>query len=545
MAYWQNSGITSIFTGTNANDGTGDNIRTGFIKVDNNFANLSAYIGGTQVDFLNSNIATLLVTTANVNTLNVNTANFTQGISLTGNINTGNLISSYGVYSSRATTGTLIATTASVSSSINALGGISTGASIVPTANVSYDLGSPTNYFRNVYSQGLIQVNTITVQSAASIYELQANVLVGSQQDIGILGKYNLGVSGASGNNYSFFGWQNQSNSFVFLSGITSDPTAGNSIVVGGTYGNVHFGSQLISNATSATSTTTGALQVVGGVGVKGNVYASTHYGNIVSTVATIGNVTVGNVVGNTTVVGNVILNNGNVIISGSPVVTAATLQNYATIYGGATITGITGFLSSAPSTSSSTGAVVIPNGGLGVGGNVVAGGFVGPYYGTIANPNQTNITTVGTLGNVTVGGTTYTTSVQATNVSTNNLVGVGNIFLTSVSGLTSLQFSDNSQLKTAKWTLVESFSSITTGYVYPTHTLSYYDNIYNELLIKFVNGSAGITTTVIPLPVGGGTWIIGAVGGGSPTIAFGVDDNSSSWSIGTVQTTNVYVYAR
>jgi hypothetical protein len=77
MAYWQPSGITDIRTGTTPNDGTGDNIRTAFTKVDTNFGNLSSFLSGTSVDFTNANVAVKL-TAGNVTAGNITLSSVVQ-----------------------------------------------------------------------------------------------------------------------------------------------------------------------------------------------------------------------------------------------------------------------------------------------------------------------------------------------------------------------------------------------------------------------------------------------------------------------------------
>ena len=57
MAFWQTTSISDINIGTSPNDGTGDNIRLSFTKVDSNFSNISGFLAGTRVDFLNANIS--------------------------------------------------------------------------------------------------------------------------------------------------------------------------------------------------------------------------------------------------------------------------------------------------------------------------------------------------------------------------------------------------------------------------------------------------------------------------------------------------------
>jgi hypothetical protein len=69
-------------------------------------------------------------------------------------------------------------------------------------------------------------------------------------------------------------------------------------------------------------------------------------------------------------VVGDLYLNTGTIYINGSPVTTSA-----ATGFNGGNVLFQTNFVAATSSVSSKTGAVIIPNGGLGVEGNVNIGG--------------------------------------------------------------------------------------------------------------------------------------------------------------------------
>ena len=77
MAYWQPSGIIDINVGTTPNDGTGDNIRTAFSKVDSNFGNLSTFLSSTSVDFSSANVAVKL-TVGNVTAGNITLSSVVQ-----------------------------------------------------------------------------------------------------------------------------------------------------------------------------------------------------------------------------------------------------------------------------------------------------------------------------------------------------------------------------------------------------------------------------------------------------------------------------------
>jgi hypothetical protein len=180
---------------------------------------------------------------------------------------------------------------------------------------------------------------------------------------------------------------------------------SGNSIVYDGIYGNTHFGSQLLSDTTVSTTTNTGALIVAGGVGIGGNL----------------------NVAGNITQCGY------NVLTTNTP---GLNVSNVNLINNNVTITGTN------PSVSTSTGALVLSYGGLGVagninaGGNVSAAGFVGPLYGTVMTAAQPNITSVGTLSSLNVGSASAT-SIGVTNLTVGSTLNMSGAALTNLNTLT------------------------------------------------------------------------------------------------------------
>jgi hypothetical protein len=444
MAFWQTNSVTDINIGTTPNDGTGDNIRLAFSKVDNNFSNISTFLAGTSSDFLNANVSLNLysnyLTTSN---LFVSNATGTTA-SFSSNVTVGNLNANTGIHAGPATlTSLAVSGQSTFSSNINA------AANIVPVTSGLYDLGSPTLRFRTIYSQSTDAATQIQSSSDAGILLVHANASPGDVQDTGIMGNITSDFGGA--NTYAFFGYQPANDNFVFK--ITNtNATKGNNVVYDGVYGNAQLGSLFLSNSTISSSSTTGALIVKGGAGITGNINAAnsiiapTHYGNIVATVA---NITRMNVSG--TVSANLSVD-GTIFSSGAPVVTTSTLSTLgiSTYSGqGSLFTGNTIFTSSGTSTSNVTGAVVI-FGGLGVGagttggninvyGNVSATGIVGTHYGTIATVNQPSITGLGTLGSLTVTNATTTGTLNATTIGVTNLTATGTVTLSAISGLTSL----------------------------------------------------------------------------------------------------------
>lgn len=387
MAFWNSTQIININEGTLPNDGTGDNIRDAFNKVDTNFGNIATQLSQFNQDWTNANVEyNFQAQFGNISNLFV--ANST-GINstFTSNTTSANIIATAGLYSSGVTYLT---------------GNTYVAAPIIPATNGLYDIGSPTNRFRTIYSQTTDAATQISSSSDSGILKVHANAFVGDQQDTGILGNISSDYNGHS--TYAFFGHQFTTNDFIYK--ITNiDATLGNNIVAGGIYGNGHFGSAFLSNSTPSTNTATGALVVTGGAGFGGDV----------------------NIGGNANV-------SGNLAVAGSQVLTVSSV-GISNIYNGtgSIFTGNTVFPAATPSTSYNTGAVVITNGGLGVFGNVTAGGFVGPYYGTVQTAAQPQITSLGSLTSLTISGPTNAAGISATSLGVTALTVTSTITATGV----------------------------------------------------------------------------------------------------------------
>ena len=385
MTTWNSSNYVPINVGQAPNDGTGTDIRDAFITVDSNFQNISVQLNSPYQDWLNANVAG----TTNLNIANIASLTATQTVintaDIVGNIYANNVIANTGLYSSGITTltgnttvGNILITGTPVFAGAN----VKISTHITPTSNVSYDLGSPTNFFRNIYALGTVTVNQSQLTVGATLQEIPTQANVGSISDVGTLTQSN--VSGTA-TTYAFFGWQNASKNFVYYQ-TAANPLSGNSVLYGGVYGNVHFGSQLLSNTTVSTSTSTGALIVSGGAGIGGAVYVGGNVttpfliGNTVSTTSTVGNIAVtGYVVGNLNIAGtNATINGYQVITTNTPGINVYSGLN--AINAPVTITAIN------PSTSTSTGAFVLSYGGAGIAGNINVGGL-GNFAGNVTAP--------------------------------------------------------------------------------------------------------------------------------------------------------------
>lgn len=370
---WQPTSIKDINEGTTANDGTGDSIRNAFFKVDENFSNITSFFNGGGDYATGPAFSTLAITTANISQGNVGNIVIT-------NIN--------GPYTNAAVNGT------------NIYGNINVAGNIVPTAYGTYNLGSPDRPFANLYVVATISTTQITTSSDSGLLIVHANTTPTDEKDVGIIGNVS---NHFSSNMYAFFGYQALTNNFVYKLTPNNAATLGNSVVYDGAYGNVQFGALYLSNTTAATSNITGALIVAGGIGTNQDIHSA---GNIYQR-------------------GYRVLNTADVDSIGYPI-----FNGTGSLFAGNTI-----FATTTPSVSTNTGAIVVL-GGVGVAGNITAGGYVGNFHGNVVNAVQPYITTVGSLGNLTVLGTTSTSSLQATSGSITGLLATTGIFQTQTTTL-------------------------------------------------------------------------------------------------------------
>ena len=222
-----------------------------------------------------------------------NTLWFYNNATNTAKLTTSNLTLLQNTPSTSTGTGALIVTGGvGVAGSLNVGSNVTVSGHMLPSANVAYDLGSSSQRWRTLYISG----NTIVMGG----------------------GTISMSPSG------SF--------TFAYAGGSIADGT---------------FANLTANSGVASTSTTTGALQIVGGAGITGSIYAGAN--------VSIGGSTPGLI----TPPGS----NSNLIIdpdgSGNVYISANTFINYPT-----------------PSTSTTTGALVV-NGGAGITGDAYHGGNV------------------------------------------------------------------------------------------------------------------------------------------------------------------------
>ena len=345
---------TIINIGVEPNDGTGSSIRNALKTVNDNFelVNDALYAGTRQSiisalsvssNYFISNTYLIANTFVNADSLIGNTVNCQSNLT----------VGSGGIY-------------------------VSGGGAYI-TGNV--------NIIGNLNVTGA-QQSSQSSNSTAPILLIHANAAPYTSddgKDIGLEWQYYDGTD-----KYGFLGWQNTTGSLVYLDNVTDTAN----VITNGSFGNVQFGQLLLSNTTPSVSNVTGALQVLGGVGIAGNLHATS---------ANIGNLRVtGNVLGAMYFAGGA----DTIFVNGSPVQTAAQSFNGGTV-GLPTI-----FADTTNSVGLGTGAVRVA-GGFTANGNVffnnlqiTTGGNVrSNLIGNIFTNAQPHITSLGTLTTLNVDG--------------------------------------------------------------------------------------------------------------------------------------------
>lgn len=326
-----------VNVGSIANDGTGDPIRTAFITVNENF------------NIINGAIFAATIPTE---------------------------LSSAGITTEWLISNTYILANSITANSITATGG---GAQITGDVNIIGNL----NIIGTQTTTGATQQSGT---SSVLLHYSETPLTLDDGKDIGTQWQYYT-----DSDEKAFFGWQNSTETLIYVTNITE--SAGN-VITDGIYGNVQFGSLLLSNTTPSDSSTTGALVVDGGLGVGGNINVS---GNIVANTVTTGNLAVlGYVNGSLNFIGG-----DTIYINGSPVATASQAFN------GGLVALNTTFISGTESINTTTGAVVINGiGGMGVGGNIhVGGNIAGNLAGQVLTAAQPSITSLGELTSLNMAG--------------------------------------------------------------------------------------------------------------------------------------------
>jgi hypothetical protein len=285
----------------------------------NSNANVTISSAGTANVLTVSSTGTVTTGTSSVSG-NITVGNLLTGglISATGNITGGNLI----------TTGQANVGTLTVNSESTFTG------NLLPSANVTYNLGSPTQRWKEIF----LAANTIDIGGAL----ISADLATGS-----------LILTGPDGAEF-------------ILSGTSPTTSVG------------QFGMIQVSNTMSSHDTTTGALTVVGGAGIGGNINVG-GVANIAGNILTQANISVGgsiivnssisangSIIANSNLFANAIVSAaGNVV--GSNVYTGGQVSATGNITGGNLITG-----AQVLATGNITGSNIVTAGQILATGNIV-----------------------------------------------------------------------------------------------------------------------------------------------------------------------------
>jgi len=151
------------------------------------------------------------------------------------------------------------------------LGAESTVGNLTVTGNLNLQ-GSSTTFDSNSLS---IQDSIIELHTLANLAPLTGD----DGRDIGLKFHYYK-----TKDEHAFLGW---SNSTGYLEWYDSGREGVGNVFTGNTFGTIKSGGAILANTTPSTSTTTGALRVSGGVGIAGNLYI-TNTGDVSANIGTV-----------------------------------------------------------------------------------------------------------------------------------------------------------------------------------------------------------------------------------------------------------------
>ena len=312
-----------INLGAFANDGTGDPIRTALTKTNNNFSRLFTTIGTSDI-LLSGDSITTATTNANLNlspsgTGSVVIANTNQFVA-NNTVFTGTVTSSaYGFI------GNLTGTASAATIATTATYATTAGTAIVAINAQNYSGNSlpNVNAIGNLISINVGIMNVATINTNANIYAT-GNITAGAASFVLGNGYYlsGLSVGPASYGNSNAAAYLTTYNGNVLVSNINVNgnvvlngganlviSATGNIITPAGTNANININADgtgdlaiaaatqvWLNDTTAATTTSTGAIIIQGGMGIKGNIYSGGNI-NAANLVTTGGNVYAGNIV--------------------------------------------------------------------------------------------------------------------------------------------------------------------------------------------------------------------------------------------------------
>lgn len=299
-----------INIGAGANDGTGDPIRTAFDKINNNFGQLFSNIGGSNVSVIDTTVSTynnanlnltangtgsvvvnntLVAPQTNFSVLGANTAIFTGSVYSNTYGFTGNLTgtASAAIVAATATYAATAGTAANAQSfsgtDLSVSGNITSGGNV--SSGTKFILGN--GYYLSGLAVGVASYGNTNV--AAYLTSYNGNILasnVNINGNLALRSGANLVIS-ATGNIITPAGTNANIN-------INADGTGDIAIAAA---------TQVwLNDTTAATTTSTGAIIIQGGMGIKGNIYSganinATNVSASSNIYASSGNVYAGNLV--------------------------------------------------------------------------------------------------------------------------------------------------------------------------------------------------------------------------------------------------------
>ena len=479
------SQFIAINTGLVANDGTGDDLRTAFIKVNEFFANIA------DIGFDTGNISATgsIEIAGNITASNINVTNL-YGLIQTS---TQSQITSLGTLTGLTSSGVAHITDTTQSLQFNS------GALIVDGGlGVAKDV-----YIQvNLYVANAIATSVTTLVSTSPLVFFDTIPSYPYSFDIGFYGHFTGGVGNV--NQYTGFVRNDADHRWNLFSNVAV-PSGNQISFTNAKYDTLVLGN-IVLNAPTPTAITNGGTTATGNIGASGATFNYGYFTNLTGTLqttaqntitsasalATVGTITTGTwsglfgavsganltsltaanltgtipsaILGNSThYIGttSIALNRATAVqaltgvsidgaagsvaasaITGTALPTAlvsSSLTSVGTLTGLAS-SGVIRTSSATASTSTATGAVVVA-GGVGVGGDINAGNNItSTYYtGTLATASQPNITTVGNLTSLNASGLIQTTG----NVSAAYHIGNGSLLTgvvaTSVGTLTGL----------------------------------------------------------------------------------------------------------
>jgi hypothetical protein len=383
--------------------------------------------------------ATTVSATGNANVGNIGTGGL---ITATGNLNAGNIITGGIVSATGNITGGNLTTTGTANVGDLKVTGNVTGP-LLPDANVTYDLGSDTQRWKDLYlANTTIYLGGANIRANGSAITMSGNTTAANLITAGILsvgGNANIGNIGTGG--------------LITATGNIGGGNINTGGVVSAT-GNVTGGNLVTAGKVYASEMLNGGTGIYLSAGPSGYINFFTTGGDK-ATVTDSGNIVASNLVANSTVFAVTANVSGNV--NAGNIITGGVVSATGNITGGNIIgTLLTGTLTTAAQpniTSVGTLTSVSVSGNANVGNIGAAAGVFTTVAGTLTTAAQPNITSVGTLsslavtGNVTAGNvsaTTFTGALSGAATTAGTVTTAAQPNITSVGTLSSLAVTGN-----------------------------------------------------------------------------------------------------